>query len=253
MNENMKKGRKEARIGLKSEEEIVNLINSHTKFRNLIKESLKNLGFNFQKEIRADLNNMKTDIYIENNLKIGVSIKSSTKTSFHQLDRRRLERWKKELTMPNDIFMTLKEAIMRVARNSKDYFILPEDRDRIKKFFLTHVRNVISEIFTHGERDLKVLMINDKRKHKLYLFRMEEVVNFLTADAHNNINFSTKGIIRLGNFITVQRKGGDSSKITVPKTNWRHSGNQLQFKFSPLKFVDYIEKNNKIKYEIIEV
>jgi len=217
MNEIMKKGRKEAKIGLKSEEEIVNLINSTTKFRNSIKESLKNLSFNLQKEIKARKDDMKTNIYIENDLKIGVSIKSSTKTSFHQIDRRWLEKWKEILAMPDEIFITLKEAILRIARNSKDYFILPKDRDKIKDFFAIHVKYIINEIFTHGEKDLKILMINDKRKQKLYLFRMGEVVNFLTADAQNNLDFSPKGIIEFGSFVTAQRKSGNSFKITIPK------------------------------------
>lgn len=208
---------------------------------------MENLDFELGKEIKARIDNMKTDIFIEDDLRIGVSIKSSTKTTFHHLDRRWLEDWKEFLNMPEDIFTILEEAILRVARNSKDYFILQQDRAKIKDFFMTHIVNIISEIFTHAEKDLKLLMIIDKKKHKLYLFRMEEVINFLLENIRNNIGFSPKGIIKLGDFITVQRKSGDSSKITIPKTDWKHPGNQLQFKFSPLKFAEHIEKNKDIK------
>jgi hypothetical protein len=76
---------------------------------------------------------------------------------------------------------------------------------------------------------------------------MAEVTKFLVENIRNNISFSSKGIIRLGDFITVQRKGGDSSRITILKTNWKHPGNQLQFKFSPLKFTEHIEENKGIK------
>jgi len=253
MNENMEKGQKEARIGLDSEKDIIALINTDEQFRNSIKRCLANLGFSLQKEIRARTDNMKTDIFIEDDLQIGVSIKSSTKTSFHNLDRRWLEKWKDLLNMSDDIYITIKEAILRVSRTSKDYFIQQEDRNKIKDFLAKNVKNIINDIFTHGERDLKLLMINDKRKHKLYLFRMEKVINFLVDNIRNNINFSSKGIIRLGNFITVQRKGGDSSKITVPKTNWKHPGNQLQFKFSPLKFAESMEETNSIALQIIQM
>jgi hypothetical protein len=253
MGENMEKGQKEARIGLDSEKDIVNIINTNEQFRNSVKRCLENLGFCLGKEIKARTDNMKTDIFIEDDLQIGVSIKSSTKTSFHHLDRRWLEEWKKVLTMPDDIFITLKEAIMRIAKNSKDYFILPQDREKIRDFFAKHIENVINDIFTHGEKALKVFMVNDKRKHKLYFFRMEDVINFLVKNILNNITFSRKGIIKLGDYITVQRKSGDSSKITIPKTDWNHPGNQLQFKFSPLKFAEFIEKTNSIALQIIQI
>jgi hypothetical protein len=190
---------------------------------------------------------MKADIFIEDDLKIGVSIKSSVKTSFHNLDRRRLERWQENLDMPDSIFQIIKEAILRVARNPKDYFILPKDREVVKDFFECHTAKIINEIFTHGEKDLKLLMINDKRKYKLYLFKMDEVISFVVQNTQYNISFSSKGIIKLGNFVMAQRKSGNSFRITIPKTSWQHPGNQLQFKFSPLRFAEYIEVSKNIQ------
>jgi len=253
MNENMEKGRKEARIGLDNERDIVRLINTNKQFRRLIEGCLNELGFAMQGGIKAWEDDMKADIFIGNDLKVGVSIKTSTKTTFHHLDRRWLEKWKEFLAMPDDIFVTLREAILRIAKNPRDYFILPQDRARIKEFFAGHIKDIINEIFTHAEEDLKLLMINDKRKCKLYLFRMEEVINFVVKNAQNNISFSSKGIIKLGDFITVQRKSGDSSKIIISKTDWKHPGNQLQFKFSPLMFAEYVEENKDIKMCSIEL
>jgi len=183
---------------------------------------------------------IKTDIFIRINEQeeIGVSIKSSTKTSFHQLDRRRLEEWKEFLNMPDDIFETIKEAILRIARNPRAKFILERDRDRIKEFFANHLSEVINEIFKRGEERLKLLIINDKRKRRIYIFRMDDVIEFLIKNATNNISFTEKGIIRLGEFVTIQRKGGNGRHITIPKTDWSYPGNQLQFKFSPLKFAE---------------
>lgn len=247
MNENMKKGQKEARIGINSEKDIVKLINTNKQFKNLIIKCLNELGFIIKGQIKARKNNRKADIFIEDNSKIGVSIKSSTRTSFHSLDRKWLKNWKEILDMPDYIFNIIKEAILRIARNPKDQFIIQKDRNVIKDFFMINISNIINEIFTHNEKDLKLLMINDKMKRKIYLFNIKEAVNFLEKNIQNNISFSRKGIIRLGDFITVQRKSGDSSKITIPKTDWKHPGNQLQFKFSPLKFAKHVEENKDIK------
>lgn len=251
MHENMIKGKKEARIGLNSEKDIVVLINTNKHFRKRIKDCLDLLGFDIRGEIRACKDDIKTDIFIEDDLKIGISLKSTTATSFHSLDRKNLENWKKLLRMPDDIFKIIKEAILRVAKSPRDSFILEENRNKIKDFFAMHATQIVNEIFTRGEKELKLLMINDKREHKIYVYKINEVIDFLLIDIRNNIKFSSKGIIRFGNFITVQRKGGDSSHIKISKINWSHPGNQLQFKFSPLRFVEHIEENKCIKYCVI--
>lgn len=87
----MKKGEKEARIGLDSEKKIVEKINSDEVFRNSLKECLVKLGFGPKNDIKAQRNNLKTDILIRIDGNIGASVKTSTRTSFHQLDRRSLE------------------------------------------------------------------------------------------------------------------------------------------------------------------
>lgn len=249
----LEKGKREARIGLDSEEDIIRRINFDEKFHDIMKNCLINLGFYVQGRLRARKDGIKTDILIRINEQeeIGVSIKSSTKTSFHQLDRRRLEEWKKLLDMPNDIFEILKEAILRVARDSRAKFILERDRNKIKKFFANNLSKVINEIFKRGEEKLKLLIVNDKMNRKIYIFPMDEVIEFLIKNATNNISFTKKGIIKLGDFITIQRKGGNGRHITLPKTDWNHPGNQIQFKFSPLEFARYVESKKVIKFCII--
>jgi len=251
--EDLEKGKKEARIGLDSEEDIINKINFDEKFHNIIRECLIKLGFNVQEKLRARKDGIKTDIFIQINEheEIGVSIKSSTKTSFHQLDRRRLEEWKTSLNMPNEIFEVLKEAILRVAKDSKAKFILKKDRNKIKEFLASHLSKIITEIFRKKEEKLKLLIINDKRKRRVYVFRMDDVIKFLIKNASDNICFTEKGVIRLGDFITIQRKGGNGKHIKIPKTDWNHPGNQLQFKFSPLKFAEYVEIKKVIDFCVI--
>ena len=143
--EYMGKGEKEARIGLDSEEDIINMINLEERFHNSIRDCLITLGFNCEEKLVARKNDVKTDIFIQINKgeEIGVSIKSSTRTSFHQLDRRRLEEWKTFLDMPDNVFETIKRAILRVAKNSRDKFILEDDRDKIRDFFVKHHYNAV--------------------------------------------------------------------------------------------------------------
>jgi len=247
------KGEKEARIGLDSEQDIIDRINNDEKFHSAIKSNLIQLGFNVGEKMKARKNDIKADIFIQINEQeeVGASIKSSEKTSFHQLDRRRLEVWKEILGMPDDVFEIIKASILRVTRDHRAKFILEEERDKIKDFFLKHIPDVIDEIFRRSEERLKLLIIVDLRKRKLYMFRMDEVIEFLSKDARD-ISFTHKGIIQLGRFITIQRKGGNGKHVTIPKTDWKHPGNQLQFKFSPLKFAEYVESASPIKFGVVD-
>jgi hypothetical protein len=251
--EHLEKGKKEARIGLDSEQDIINRINFDKEFHNKMNRCLIKLGFNVQGRLRARKDDIKTDIFIRINEReeIGVSIKSSTMTSFHQLDRRRLEEWKDLLNMPKDVFEIIKEATLRIAKNPRAEFVLEKDRDKIRKFFTDHLSEVINEIFKRGEKMLKLLIIIDKRKRTLYIFRMDDVIRFLIENALNNLHFTEKGIIKLGEFVSIQRKGGDRKQITISKTDWSHPGNQLQFKFSPLKFAEYVESTRVIDFHAI--
>jgi hypothetical protein len=66
------------------------------------------------------------------------------------------------------------------------------------------------------------------------MFNIQKVISFIRSQ---EISFSDEGIIKIGNFITIQRKGGNGSHVKKPKTDFTHPGNQLQFKFKPLEFM----------------
>ena len=246
----MGKGEKEARIGLDSEKEIIDFINTDNEFEKWLRDALCVLGFFPTKRIEARKNQIKSDIIlsISEQEEIGVSIKSSTKTSFHHLDRRTLDTWRKILAMPSEIYSIIRDAILRVSRNSRNQFILEKDRAKVGAFLVTNIQSIITTIFQGNEPNLKLLLINNKDTRRLFLLRMDEVLSFLIGDARDNFSFSRKGIAYLGNFISMQRKGGNGSHIKIPKTNWQHPGNQLQFKFSPLKFAEEAAQIKEVKF-----
>ena len=243
-------GQKAARVGIDSEKDIIRLINSNNSFNTAIKKSLETLGLGKHSNISASKGSAKTkaDIILENDATLGISVKSTTETSFHHLDRRWLKDWKAPLNMPNEIFDIFQQAILRIAKDSKAKFILLENGEKVKKFLSDNLKIIINEIFRRDEEELKLFMVNDKRKRKIYLFHMEEVVSFLIKNATDNICFSLKGIVYLGDFISIQRKSGDGKHIIIPKTDLKHPGNQLQFKFSPLEFAEHIENTGTIHF-----
>jgi len=156
------KGRKEARIGLDAESEILRRVNEDVTFRRKLISCLRGLGFRLQGiEMRKD--GVKVDLVIESrSSKIGVSLKTSTKTSFHQLDRRRLEEWKDILSMPDNVYQIMKRSILRKASNRRAPFIEKGDRDPVGSFFSSHLDEILEEIFRRGEQ-VDLLAIYDKR------------------------------------------------------------------------------------------
>ncbi len=250
--ESLATGQKAARIGLDSEKEIINAINTNQSFRELVRNCLQNLGFMYEGEMTCEdaPKNMKTDITIKIARRpIGVSIKSIKETSFHQTDRRRLEKWKEFLNMPDNIYDIIKTAIIRKAEKGRaSKFILDKDKKTIRNFFSAKYEIIIKEIFSREEKDLLILLINNIKDEKIYLYRMGDVFKFLIKNVSNNIDFTVNGIIKLGDYLTIQRKSGNGKHIKIPKTDWKHPGNDLQFKFYPIEFAIYIKENKLILF-----
>lgn len=190
--------------------------------------------------VKKPSNRVKCDIIIEGEFLVCISLKTVTSASFHQLDRRWLTEWKSKLDMPNEIFNILQDSILRKARNPRAIFILPEHRETIRRFLQGSLNVILKEIFIRDENDLRILAIWDVKNNELCMFNIQDVISFLSRQ---QIDFSNSGIIKIGKYITIQRKGGNGSHVKIPKTDPSHPGNQLQFKFKPLEFMKEVNIN----------
>jgi len=249
----MKKGEKEAKQGFKAEIELVNLFNS--KLRIQLFDCLNQLGIKLPSnyKFKAELNKIRTaksDILLTNSkFKIGISLKTIHSANFHQLDRRRLEDWKSILNMPNEVFLILKEGILSKAKNRQNYLVPLEKQPIISSFIKKNLTEILREVFKKNEEYLKILAIYFKNENKIYLINLDDLLKELNKVS---IKF-TKGGFNIGEFISIQRKGGNGKKIKIPKTDWNHPGNQVQFKLKPNKLIEFIQKNPKIRYCIIYI
>jgi len=257
----MVKGQEEARIGLDAEEEIISMINTNKDARNELKECLANFGINLGENFYAikpkNREFIKTDILLcctKDNDIIGISLKTvkKTKEGFHQIDRRRLEEWKKILDMQDDVYDIFKESILRKAKNRNAEFIKKDDQPKIKDFIKKNLPKILKEIFVRNEEKvLKILAvydIRDNNKKTLYLVDISQFIEKLASEA--DVSFSKNGIIQIvinnTPIITIQRKGGNGQHVKkYKKTDWEHPGNQLQFKMKPISVVKFLKENAK--------
>jgi hypothetical protein len=244
------KGSKEARHGLDAEKLVIEYLEKNL---DEINECLREIDIIFspikkvEKPQKKEKKRIKCDIILQgtDNSSLCISLKTVTNASFHHLDRRWLDEWRRILNMPTDVYDIFRESILRVANNSKEVFIKEHHQKRIKEFIQSKFEDILKEIFEGGEEDVKVLAIFDRKNkpNKIYFFNIDQVICFFKQQ---EISFSNKGILKIGKFITLQRKGGNGSHIKKNKCDLNHPGNQLQFKFKPLEFVKYVE-NNKDK------
>lgn len=242
-------GRKEAEQGSKAEVKLIKYFNDASNKMKLV-ECSKKLGINLPSSfyVLKPQNRVKCDIAIKaqglasSGQQVCISLKTVTNASFHQLDRRWLDEWRSKLEMPNEVYEILWEAILRKARaesgNRKAVFIPPEHRKVVGEFIKSKLDVIIREVFVKDEADVKILAIWDRTTRgggELCLFNMDDVISFLSRQ---EVSFSEEGIVRIGKYVTMQRKGGDGSHVKVPKDDPKHPGNQLQFKFKPLEFMN---------------
>jgi hypothetical protein len=227
-------GTKEARQGIEAERKLIEYFSNN---KNALVSCAQKLNIKLPNSfiVVKPSNRVKCDLMIKGEFTICISVKTVTDASFHQLDRRWLSDWQKILNMPEDIYKVLLDSILRKAKDPKAVFILPKDRDKISKFIKDNLSVILKEIFIRDEDDLKILIIWNKRANVLCMFNIQDVISFFIKQP---ISFSNEGIIKIGEYITIQRKGGNGSHIKKPKTDPTHPGNQLQFKFKPLEFMN---------------
>ena len=232
-------GTKEARQGIEAERKLIEYFSNN---KNALASCAQKLNIKLPNSfiVVKPSNRVKCDLMIKGEFTICISVKTVTDASFHQLDRRWLSDWQKILNMPEDIYEVLLDSILRKAKDPKAVFILPKDRDKISKFIKDNLSVILKEIFIRDEDDLKILIIWNKRNNVLCMFNIQDVISFFIKQP---ISFSNEGIIKIGKYITIQRKGGNGSRIKKPKTDPTHPGNQLQFKFKPLEFMNEARKS----------
>ncbi|MFP3203751.1 MAG: hypothetical protein RXR43_16560 [Sulfolobus sp.] len=231
-------GSKEAKQGIEAERELIEYFSNS---KDVLVSCAQKLSIKIPNSfvVIKPVNRIKCDLMIKGEFTICISVKTVTDASFHQLDRRWLDVWKTVLNMPEDIYKILLDSILRKAKDPKAVFILPKDRDKISKFIKDNLSIILKEIFIRDEEDLRILAIWDKRDDILCMFNIQDVISFFIKQP---ISFSDEGIIKIGKYITIQRKGGNGSRIKKPKIDPTHPGNQLQFKFKPLEFMNDARK-----------
>jgi R.HinP1I restriction endonuclease len=189
-------------------------------------------------EVHSTGNNLKkSDVLLgfTNNFFVGVNIKAG-KVGFNQITRLWLEKFKTEIALNEESVDIIQNGIDNHRLKRSKILIEPDFQVKIKHALEQKSKLILELIFKGIGNDIvKVLVIYNRNNKVFYFYDVDEIIENISK---TGISFSKNGVVRFGEFITLQRKGGNGDKLHLPKSDSRHPGNQLQFKMKIIDFVN---------------
>jgi hypothetical protein len=153
------------------------------------------------------------------------------KAGFNQLTRLTIASFCTEFGLAN-LHRTFEEGAIRVA-GKQGRFILAEDENRVIAAIAPLARRIVHFSLSRLENP-ELLVLYNRTTSLMHLYDMQELLDNLDYD----VTISARGIIRIGTFITIQRKGGNGvHSLHIEKTALNHPGNNLQVKMKVKEFV----------------
>lgn len=226
-----------AKSGYKTEDLFSSLINENTKFNNAVKTFLNiNCNVDLFAETLKGVQKGDVELSLSTGKNVQASVKS-TKANFSQLDRRWLSSLISALNVPDNVSYKLKEGLdsMRLKQGDYQRLILPKYEVNLINYFQNNIKDFMNEMFTRQNQVVQLFVVYDNINVVWYLLNMSDVLDFMSTQI---VSVSNKGVLKFGDCVTMQRKGGDGNVTRVPKTDPTHPGNQLQIKVKPLTIVE---------------
>lgn len=258
----MSKDIEEDKIGEKGEVLICWLANNHVDFQNFLKTCMKTIrvvdGSSSIERVYCNRarGTKKTDLVLKlvtdrDEVKVGATVKTRRECGRpdSHLDRRWLRDWQAVLKMPSDIYECFQEGLMGLAKKTTQSLISPRMRDKVRGFLTQHARDILEETIRGGERSLRLFSVVEYTRTfaAIYFFNVDDVVTVLEENIKSKgVKFNS--VIYLGDFMWIQRKGGDGKRVSIPKTHPDHPGNQLQVKIKIIDLVQHVVSSGKTPY-----
>lgn len=177
---------------------------------------------------------------LDSGICIGANIKAF-KADFNQLTRVGIRNFCSLLSLDNQVRTIFEDGVTRVSRNPRGgIFIEESDRITVRDALQPIVRSIV-EFSMVGDERPDLLVLYDRDIYQMSIYLMDYALDQLLQSTQ--LSFSEKGVIKIGDYITIQRKGGDGQHKTHPRTSLKHPGNQIQVKIKPRAFVEKNKPN----------
>jgi hypothetical protein len=229
----MASGSKPAKRGYRKEKEFTNRFNSDAAFRYALLCAM-NIKSREMYAKKGPGTSSKADVFLSSDkIEVGITMKTS-ESDFSQLERIWLEDLKTRLKMPSDIYDMLKECMINKIRNRNAKFILDHYKEEIISYFRNKIDLLLHELFTRGDKRITHMIVLDFQSDWYYVIPLNDIYEYIKMQP---ISTTAKGVLKFGDVLSMQKKGGDGEHVSIPKDDFCHPGNQFQFKINPLSLV----------------
>lgn len=152
------------------------------------------------------------------------------KTGFNQLTRTTIASFCREFDIDN-LRQIFEDGAVRVATRTGQ-FILSSDAETVVDTITPIARKIVEFSLARDEKP-ELLVLYNRGANQMNLFDLADTLNSLDY----SVSLSGRGIIRIGKYVTIQRKGGNGvHSLHIPKSSLAHPGNNLQVKMKVATF-----------------
>ncbi|MGQ0543587.1 MAG: hypothetical protein ACT4O9_17360 [Blastocatellia bacterium] len=217
-------------IGMDVERLFKNSIGRHLDVLNKLKLHFGIKG-EYAKSFSTGTDAGKSDVIIRfTDATLSANIKAY-KTGFNQLTRTTISSFCKTFNLEH-LQAIFEDGALRVA-GRLGRFILASDETLIVAAISPLARDIVHFSLARDENP-ELLVLYYRATNIMNLYDMKDLLDNLNYE----VTISGRGVIKIGKFITIQRKGGNGvHSIHIPKTSLDHPGNNLQVKMKVGTFV----------------
>lgn len=235
-----------AYIGKNVETLFKNSIGDHIDILNKIRDSFKIEG-RFLHAINTGIHAEKADVKMGFSCghNIDVNIKSYKKAvAYNQLTRTSIKNFCKVFNL--DCLDYLEMLIVNKAKDVKSLLIPIEEQQKVLSIFQPIAKEMVKWSFSNSTAR-ELLVLYEREKSEMRIYTMKDILKALNYE----IIFTKKGNIIIGEYIVIQRKGGNGSMSkTIPKCSIKHPGNNIQLKLKVKDFADGMQRYELANYFI---
>ncbi len=220
-----------AAIGSATERLFKNTIRNHPDVLTAIREHF-NIDGNFARAFKTGTDAGKSDVIVafDNQRRISANVKAFA-AGFNQLTRTTIGSFCDQFGLGN-LRPTLEAGAIRKAGKT-GRFINEVDEAAVLAAIGPLAQRIVHYALSNLENP-ELLVLHDRGANRMHLYDMAAVLRNLGYAT----TISARGTIKIGDYVTIQRKGGNGVKFNhIAKTSLLHPGNNLQVKMKVKTFV----------------
>lgn len=177
---------------------------------------------------------------------IDANVKSYIGRGFNQMTRMPVSAFARRFELPEAEKTELFSLVLGKSANTKTPLFPPETRQKWRVLFEERAKKIVSNAFSaHPSRE--ILVLYNREESVMRIWKMRDVLRLIESD----IEFTKRGgNILIGGCVVFQRKGGNGTKVKLPKTHPKHPGNDVQIKLDIARFSQLFDDRKIASYKI---